>query len=155
MFSFARTLLLLIISIFVMAGTSFAQDTESTDALDISDIAGQWRIEVIDQPNSTFKGSATIPHAEGKSIMAETITEDKCCGGKNHARVLQNSQITITDGHIEVTSEIVKFLLREEELNIRYSPDNFSLRQQDRNTLIGTANGYTPVRWIRDELELS
>ena len=155
MLSFVRRLLLLIISTFVTVGTSFAQDTKSTDALDISDIAGQWRIEVIDQPNATFKGSATIPNGDGKSIMAETITEDKCCGGRNHARVLQNSQITITDGHIEVTSEIVKFLLREEELSIRYSPDNFSLRQQDKNTLIGTANGYTPVRWIRDELELS
>ncbi|MEP3890620.1 MAG: hypothetical protein ABJN69_09130 [Hellea sp.] len=155
MLSFVRTVALLIISTFVMAGTSLAQDTKSPDAFDISDIAGQWRIEVIDQPNSTFKGSATIPNGGGKSIMAETITEDKCCGGKNHARVLQDSQITITDGHIEVSSKIVKFLLREEELSIRYSPDDFSLRRQDRNTLIGTANGYTPVRWIRDELEIS
>jgi len=155
MLSFIRIVSLLIISAFVMMGTSFAQDTNSGNALDISDIAGNWRIEVIDEPNSDFKGSAMIPNDAGHTIMAVTITEDKCCGGKNHARVLQNSRITITNGQIDVSSEIVKFLLREEELSLRYSPDDFSLRQQDENILIGTANGYTPVKWVRDELEVS
>lgn len=134
-----------------MIGTAFAQDPYN---IDINDIAGQWRIEVIDRPNDPFKGSAEIPRGGGHSIMATTITEDKCCAG-NHARVLQDSHITITDGQIEVTSKIVKYLLHIENIKIRYYPDDFSLRWIDANTLEGTANGHTPVRWVRDELEVS
>jgi len=86
-----------------------------------------------------------------KTVLAETITEDKCCGGKNHARVLQDSRITITEtGEIIVDSKIVKYLLRKEELDLTYSADDFVLRWEDKDTLIGTANGWTPVRWVRD-----
>lgn len=123
----------------------------------IADLAGEWRIEVIDRPNSDFKGTASIPLGEGKSIMAQTITEDKCCGGRNHARVLQDSLITIhEDGEISVRSNIVKYLLREEEVNTRYSADHFYLRRVSENELVGTLNGgYTKVRWIRGELDVS
>jgi len=98
--------------------------------------------------------TATIPHMindTAKTVLAETITEDKCCGGKNHARVLQDSRITITEtGEIIVDSKIVKYLLRKEELDLTYSADDFVLRWEDKDTLIGTANGWTPVRWVRD-----
>ena len=131
-----------------------AQDVRSD--VEIADIAGHWRIEVIDRPNDDFKGTAFIPKAKGKTVTAETITEDKCCGGRNHARVLQKSRITIdADGNINVSSSVVKFLLREEEIEMSYSPDDFELRQVDDNTLIGTANGFTPIRWVRDEINLS
>jgi len=100
-----------------------------------------------------------IPRSQGKddkSIMAETITEDKCCSGRNHARVLQDSLITIDEtGLITVDSKIVKYLLRKEELDLTYSPDDFELRWQDADTLIGTANGYTPIRWVREKLFIS
>ena len=127
--------------------------TQNAD-LTINDLSGRWRIEVIDRPNDDFKGTATIPYISdntAKTVMAETITEDKCCGGKNHARVLQDSRITITEtGEIIVDSKIVKYLLRKEELNLTYSADDFVLRWEDEDTLIGTANGWTPVRWVRD-----
>lgn len=136
------------------AAPSFAQDAINPTEITINDIAGKWRIEVIDRPYSTFKGSAVIPAAEGHFVVAQVITEDKCCGGKNHARVLQDSDITIEDGVIEVDSTIIKYLLREESVAMTYYPDDFELRWQDQDTLIGTANGYTRVRWVRDELEV-
>lgn len=147
------------LSLGLLASPVFAQDDakESTRSeLTINDIAGRWRIEVIDRPNSTFKGTANIPRAEGQTVLAETITEDKCCGEKNHARVLQDSQIAIdTDGNITVNSTIIKYLLREEEIKMGYSADDFELRQLDADTLIGTANGYKRVRWVRDVFNMS
>jgi len=138
----------------VLAQDKSADTTRSE--VTINDIAGQWRIEVIDRPRSAFKGSANIPRAKGKTVIAEVITEDKCCGGKNHARVLQDSQITIdAAGNITVDSTILKYLLREEEIEMTYSADDFELRQVDRDTLIGTANGYLRVRWVRDVLNVS
>jgi len=150
-----RMFIYMVIATFLMAGSATAEDNTVRKDIDVSDIAGDWRIEVIGRPDDDFKGSAHVPSGKGNSIMAETITEDKCCGGRNHARVLQNSQITITDGVIKVDSKIVKYLLREEELDLTYSADDFTLTWQDNNTLVGTANGYTPVRWIRDQLEVS
>jgi len=147
---FFRTALLTFLTWCLLCLPAAAQSADLT----INDLSGNWRIEVIDRPNSAFKGTATIPHMAddtGKTVMAETITEDKCCGGKNHARVLQDSRITITeDGTIRVDSKIVKYLLRKEEVDITYSPDDFVLRWEDPSTLIGTANGWTPVRWVRD-----
>ena len=154
MIFFVRTFWIVLISVlmaFIMTGTAASQDP---DNIDINDIAGRWRIEVIDRPNSPFKGSAEIPRGKGHSIMATTITEDKCCSG-NHARVLQDSRITITDGQIKITSQIVKYLLHIENIKIRYHPDDFSLRWVDENTLEGTANGHTSIRWVRDQLEVS
>jgi len=130
--------------------------TERSGPLKISDISGQWKIEVIDRPDSSFKGSANIPYAEGTSVIAEVIMEDKCCRGLNHARVLQDCLILIDDqGHITVTSEIKKFLLLIEGVDVKYRADDFELKRVDRNTLIGTANGNTPVRWVRDIPKLS
>lgn len=146
----------LIFSALFMLAPAFAQESDIKTDLVINDIAGHWIIEVIDRPNDDFKGTAIIPSAEGKTVMAETITEDKCCDGKNHARVLQDSRITIDDnGKITVDSTIVKYLLRKEELPIGYSADNFVLRWKDHNTLIGTANRYTKVRWVRERLNIS
>lgn len=143
----------------LLASPVLAQDkSEDTtrSEVTINDIAGQWRIEVVDRPNSDFKGSAIIPRDKGQTVMADVITEDKCCDGKNHARVLQDSRITIdTDGNITVDSTILKYLLREEEIEMTYSADDFELRQVDRDTLIGTANGYLRVRWVRDVLNIS
>ena len=134
----------------------FANAQEGRSDVAIADIAGHWRIEVIDRAGDDFKGSAFIPKSKGKTVTAETITEDKCCGRRNHARVLQESRITIdADGNISVSSSIVKFLLREEEIKMSYSADDFELRQIDDNTLIGTANGFKPIRWVRDEINLS
>ena len=131
-------------------------ENETRNALNISDIAGSWTIEVIDRPDSAFKGSAQIPYAKGRSVTAELIAEDKCCRGLNHARVLQESLITIDDkGNITVTSEIKEFLLLIEGLNVEYIPDDFELRRYDRDTLIGTANGRIPVRWVRNIPKLS
>ena len=152
----------------LIASTSFAQNgtqnglTELSETfperpdLTINDIAGQWEIEVIDRPDHAFRGTATIPRIKGdsKRVVAETITEDKCCGG-NHARVLQDSLVTIEDGEITVDSTIVRYLLRIEPVPMGYSPDDFALRWADENTLIGTANGYLPVRWIRGEVNIS
>lgn len=141
-----------LLALCLMSLTAVAQSAEAD--LTISDLAGNWRIEVIDRPNSAFKGTATIPRSPDENattIMAETITEDKCCGSRNHARVLQDSRITITeDGEILVDSKIVKYLLREEEVDMTYTKDDFVLRWEDEDTLIGTANGWTPVRWVRD-----
>ena len=149
---FLRAAVMCLAALCLMSGTAFAQDEESE--LTINDIAGNWIIEVIDRPDDNFKGSAVIPRAKdeaAKSIMAETITEDKCCGGKNHARVLQDSRITISeDGEIVVTSDIREYLLKIEGVDARYYPDDFELRQTDEDTLIGTANGWTPVIWRRD-----
>jgi len=105
-----------------------------------------------------FMSSATAQatHKNAKTIMAETITEDKCCDGRNHARVLQDSRITISeDDKILVESDIVKFLLREEEIEMTYRSDDFYLRWQDPDTLIGTSGGYLPVRWVREKLLIS
>jgi len=150
---------LLTISLSGLGAPVFAQNSsEDTTRSDVTikDISGHWIIEVVDRPDDDFKGTAFIPNAEGRSVMAETITEDKCCGGRNHARVLQDSRITIDGaGNITVSSKIVKYLLRKEELDLTYSPDDFRLRQVDENTLIGTANGYTPVRWIRERVNIS
>lgn len=148
---FMRIIFSLTLAILLVSGTTFAKDKNANDALAINDIAGKWRIEVIDRPDSTFKGSALIPNAKGYSVIAETITEDKCCNGRNHARVLQDSLITISDGQIDVESTIVKYLLREEEVHLTYYADDFSLRQLDHNTLVGTANGSLRVRWVRHE----
>jgi len=148
-----RSFFALLLSL-VWMGTAAAQVSPAKSDLTINDIAGNWRIEVIGRPDDDFKGTAAIPRASEKNakmIMAETITEDKCCGGKNHARVLQDSRITITkDGDILVESKIVKYLLRKEELDLTYSPDDFELRWEDPDTLIGAANGWTPVRWVRE-----
>lgn len=133
----------------------FTEETTRSD-ITINDISGHWIIEVIDRPDHDFKGTAFIPSADGRSVAAETVTEDKCCSGQNHARVLQDSQITIDkDGNISVTSSIVKYLLRKEGLPLTYHPDDFELRQLDSNTLIGTANGYLPIRWIRERVNVS
>ena len=130
--------------------------TEKIGALKISDISGQWKIEVIGNPNSSFKGSARIPYADGRSVIAEVIAEDKCCRGLNHARVLQESLITIEDdGKITVTSEIKEYLLLIEGVEAEYFPDDFELKQVDRDTLIGRLNGGTAVRWVRDIEKLS
>lgn len=147
---FLRPALLAILTWGLLCLPAAAQNADLT----INDLSGNWRIEVIDRPNSAFKGTATIPYISddtAKTVMAETITEDKCCGGKNHARVLQDSRITITEtGEIIVDSKIVKYLLRKEEVDLTYHPDDFVLRWEDAGTLIGTANGWTPVRWVRD-----
>jgi hypothetical protein len=45
----------------------------------------------------------------------------------------------------------VKYLLRIEEVDATYHPDDFVLRWENSSMLIGTANGWTPVRWVRDE----
>ena len=136
--------------------SAFAQDASDRSGLTINDLAGHWEIEVIDRPDHAFKGTATIPYTKGDSKrgVAETITEDKCCGG-NHARVLQDSLVTIEDGEITVDSTIVRYLLRIEPVAMGYSPDDFALKWADENTLIGTANGYLPVRWIRGEVNIS
>jgi len=153
-----RSFFALLLSL-VWMGNAAAQVSAAKSDLTINDIAGDWRIEVNDRPNDDFKGTAMIPRSQGKddkSIMAETITEDKCCSGGNHARVLQDSLITIDEtGLITVDSKIVKYLLRKEELDLTYSPDDFELRWQDADTLIGTANGYTPIRWVREKLFIS
>ena len=147
---FFHSALLAFLTWLLLSLNAVAQNADLT----INDLSGRWRIEVIDRPNDDFKGTATIPHMindTAKTVMAETITEDKCCGGKNHARVLQDSRITITEtGEIIVDSKIVKYLLRKEELDLTYSADDFVLRWEDKDTLIGTANGWTPVRWVRD-----
>lgn len=147
---FFRSALLAFLTWLLLSLNAAAQTADLT----IIDLSGHWRIEVIDRPNDDFKGTATIPYISddtAKTVMAETITEDKCCGGKNHARVLQDSRITITEtGEIIVDSKIVKYLLRKEELDLTYSADDFVLRWEDEDTLIGTANGWTPVRWVRD-----
>jgi len=151
MMSFIRRTVIALTAFILLSLPAIAQDADLT----INDLSGNWRIEVIDRPNDDFKGTAKIPRSpdkNAKSIMAETITEDKCCGGRNHARVLQDSRIKITeDGEILVESKIVKYLLREEEVDIGYSADDFVLRWEDAYTLIGTANGWTPVRWVRDQ----
>lgn len=155
---FIRSLFALILSV-ILSSAAFAQDASSSSDLTINDIAGHWRIEVIDRPNDDFKGTAMIPRAKSekaKTIMAETITEDKCCGGVNHARVLQDSRITISSsGKITVDSKIRKYLLKIEGTSAQYYPDDFQLRWKDSDTLIGTANGYTPIRWVRDVVNLS
>ena len=54
MIFFVRTFWIVLISVlmaFIMTGTAAAQDP---DNIDINDIAGRWRIEVIDRPNSPF-----------------------------------------------------------------------------------------------------
>ena len=150
MLNFIRLTLTACIAWCLLSAPAAAQD----QGLTINDISGNWRIDVIDRPNDDFKGTAIIPRSpdeDATTIMAETITEDKCCNGKNHARVLQDSRITITEsGEILVKSEIVKYLLRKEEIDLAYSADDFVLRWEDSNTLIGKANGWTPVRWVRD-----
>lgn len=155
MMTFLRRTLFALIALCLFALPAAAQNANVPDDLTINDLSGNWRIEVIERPNSAFKGTATIPFISddtAKTVMAETITEDKCCGGKNHARVLQESRITITEtGEIIVDSKIVKYLLRKEEVDLTYRPDDFVLRWEDASTLIGTANGWTPVRWVRDE----
>lgn len=157
MIVFIRRILLALITFFVLSFPALAQSADA--GLTINDLSGNWRIEVIDRPNSAFKGTAIIPRSPDETatiIMAETITEDKCCGGKNHARVLQDSRITILDdGEILVESTIVKYLLREEDVDIAYTADNFVLRWENAYTLIGTANGWTPVRWVRDRYLVS
>ena len=153
---FIRSLFAFLLSLILMSGAAIAQDTSPKKALTINDIAGHWRIEVINRPDDDFKGTAMIPRAKGNITMAETITEDKCCGGQNHARVLQDSRVTITkSGTIKVTSEIKEYLLKIEGTDARYYPDDFLLRWHDADTLVGTANGYTPVRWVREKLNLS
>ena len=155
MTSLIRACLAIVFSV-LMSSAVFGQASRAD--LTINDIAGHWRIEVIDRTNHAFKGTAMIPRAAqdkaGKSVLAETITEDKCCNG-NHARVLQDSLITIEDGDIRVESKIVKYLLRIEPVEASYSPDDFRLTWVDANTLVGTANGYLRVRWVRDELNIS
>ena len=140
----------------VMSSSAFAQDDDRR--LTINDIAGEWEIEVIDRAFDAFKGSATVPRVKdadgGKTVMAETITEDKCCGG-NHARVLQESRITIEGDEIIVDSEIVKYLKKIERVPARYSADSFRLKWEGPNLLVGTANGSLPVRWVRGELNIS
>lgn len=151
---FIRSLYALLLTHLFMSSAT-AQDK----GLTINDISGHWRIEVINRPESAFKGTAVVPratHKNAKTIMAETITEDKCCDGRNHARVLQDSRITISeDDKILVESDIVKFLLREEEIEMTYRSDDFYLRWQDPDTLIGTSGGYLPVRWVREKLLIS
>ena len=155
MTSFIRACLAIVFSM-LLGSAVFGQ--ESAPDLTVNEIAGHWRIEVIDRPNHSFKGTAIIPRVMNeeadKSVLAETITEDKCCNG-NHARVLQDSQITIEDREIIVESKIVKYLLRVEPVKASYSPDDFRLTRLNANTLVGTANGYLPVRWVRDELNIS
>jgi len=144
----------MLLSFILMSSESFAQDGKPD--LVINDIAGSWRIEVIGRPDDPFKGTASIPPAKGKIVLAETITEDKCCNGQNHARVRQESRITISKtGTIKVTSEIKEYLLKIEGTPARYYPDNFLLRWQDPDTLVGTANSSTRVRWVRQRLNLS
>ena len=82
---FIRSLFAFLLSLILMSGAAIAQDTSPKKALTINDIAGHWRIEVINRPDDDFKGTAMIPRAKGNITMAETITEDKCCGGQNHA----------------------------------------------------------------------
>jgi len=156
---FIRSFFALLLSLCLMSAPALAQDAEGQPGLTINDIAGNWRIEVIDRQNDDFKGTAVIPRARTKNakiVMAETVTEDKCCDGKNHARVLQDSRITISKGGtIKVTSEIKEFLLKIEGTDARYYPDDFLLRWEDADTLIGTANSRTPVRWVREKINLS
>jgi len=105
MMTFLRRTLFALIALCLFALPAAAQNANVPDDLTINDLSGNWRIEVIERPNSAFKGTATIPFISddtAKTVMAETITEDKCCGGKNHARVLQESRITITE-----TGEII------------------------------------------------
>jgi hypothetical protein len=155
MMTLLRRTLFALIALCLLALPAAAQSADPQTDLTINDLSGNWRIEVIDRPNSAFKGTATIPYISddtAKTVLAETITEDKCCDGKNHARVLQESRITITeDGRIIVDSRIVKYLLRIEGVDATYHPDDFVLRWENASTLIGIANGWTPVRWVRDE----
>jgi len=161
-----RFILIIIAATLITALPASAQwfkldSAPQADDVTIADLAGEWRIEVANNPDDPFKGSASIPHCghdcDRNSIMAETITEDKCCGAnpKNHARVLQKSLITIENGQIIVTSERIKYLLREEEYPMGYSDDDFELRRLNKDTLVGTANGFTKVVWIRGEAEIS
>jgi len=153
---FIRSIFSFLLSL-LLVSSAFAQDDEAGKSdLTINDIAGHWRIEVIDRPNDDFKGTAMIPRAKGKTVMAETITEDKCCGGQNHARVLQDSRITISkNGDISVDSKIKEYLLKIEGTSAQYYADDFQLRWKDADTLIGTANGYTRIRWVREKINLS
>jgi len=151
MVNFIRSIFALGLSAFLFASTAAAQESAANENLTINDIAGSWRIEVIDRPKSHFKGSAQIPRADGNTVMAETITEDKCCNGKNHARVLQDSRITITNGEITIKSKIREYLIRNEEVDSTYHSDDFYLRRENADTLIGTVGRYLPVRWVRDE----
>ena len=157
--SFIRICFSFIISLLmgslVMSSAAVAQDNGG--GLTINDIAGEWEIEVIDRPFDAFKGSANVPRIkdnDGKTVMAETITEDKCCNG-NHARVLQESRITIEGDEIIVDSEIVKYLKKIERIPAHYSADSFRLKWEGPNLLVGTANGYIPVRWFRGEMNIS
>ena len=118
MMTLLRRTLFALIALCLLALPAAAQSADPQTDLTINDLSGNWRIEVIDRPNSAFKGTATIPYISddtAKTALAETITEDKCCSGKNHARVLQESRVTITEtGEIIVDSKIVKYLLRIE-----------------------------------------
>jgi len=155
--SFSFTVLLMIFSFalaFSMPAAAQQAGSNVSDNVTINDLAGNWRIERVNRPNDPFNGEATIPPGKGDSIEIELITEDRCCGG-NYARVLQKSQLTIEDGNITVSSEIVKYLIREEIIEMGYSPDDFELRRVDKDTLLGTMNGYASVRWVRGDLEIS
>ena len=127
---------------------------ENTTVRDVSELAGYWRIEVIDRPDDTFKGEATIPRGSGDQVVIELIAEDQCCGG-NHARALQRSTLTVEGQDIYVESEIVEFLLKIEATSAQYYADDFELRRVSKDVLEGRANGFTRVRWIRGEPEIS
>ena len=69
---------------------------------------------------------------------------------------MQDSRPTITNsGTFKVTSGIKEYLLKIEGTDARYYPDDFLLHWQDGDTLVVNANGYTPVRWVREKLNLS
>ena len=135
-------------------GQQHYETLERTTVRDVSQLAGHWRIEVIDRPDSAFKGEATIPLQRGDRVEIELITEDRCCGG-NYARVLMRSQLILNEGRMDVYSQIERYLIREEPNPASYSPDNFALRRVSKNVLEGKLNGYVPVRWIRGEAEIS
>ena len=146
---FAAFAILSLLSVSSFAVGALAQDIQS--------LSGNWTITVIDDPDATFSGSAQVRYDASRGIATATlITEDTCCQGMNHAIVKQKSAIRMSDRRISVTSKIVEFLVEKAERpSVTYSADNFQLEWINKDTLVGTANGYTQVQWTRSQENVS
>ena len=119
------------------------------------DLVGHWNIVVVDAPESGFSGEITVSSTDDPGRFSGIlVTEDSCCDG-NYARALQRSEISILGDYVVVLSKIEEFLVLEEpNPGPEYIPDNFDLRWETENSLIGTVNGYTIVRWTRESAGL-